>query len=128
MKRIIRCPNCGRHTDFCSVGHSLCFECGWQNDPDVNCDTYPKEDIIKRWVEMKLWAIKQWILEIRRYPKRNQRGAVIASPKQLRDLADELVGEMEDWLYESKESKENQKCVIGIVNEDGWSDTWEFIN
>jgi len=38
-------------------------------------------DIIKRWVEMKLWAIKQWILEIRRYPKINQRGAIVASPK-----------------------------------------------
>ena len=77
---------------------------------------------------MRLWAIKQWILEIRRYPKRNQRGEIVASPKQLRDLVDELVGEMEDWLYESKEKKENQECVIGIVNKDGWSDTWEFIN
>lgn len=45
---------------------------------------------------------------------------------RLTDLADELVSEMEDWLYESIESKENQKCVIGIVNKDGWSDTWEL--
>lgn len=30
IDRIFKCPICGKPTDYCYAGHSLCTECGWQ--------------------------------------------------------------------------------------------------
>ena len=54
MKRIINCPECGKPTDFCVEGHSLCFECGWQSE---GCD-WPQENRIKRFIERIKWSIE----------------------------------------------------------------------
>jgi len=55
MKRLKNCPTCGEPTDFCLVGHSLCFECGW------NCelkDCKSKEERVKRFLETIKFAIE----------------------------------------------------------------------
>ena len=55
MKRIKICPTCGKPTDWCVVGHSLCFECGW------NCeikDCKSQEDRIKRFIDDIKMAIE----------------------------------------------------------------------
>ena len=55
-----------------------------------------------------------------------KRNGLVVTPKQLRDLADSLISDMEDWLFETKESKENQECIVNIINKQGYKDTWRL--
>ena len=66
MKRIKICPVCGAKTDFCPVGHSLCFSCGWNCDLK---DCKSKEDRIRRFLERCHWVVEDgdicYIVDIR---------------------------------------------------------------
>ena len=61
MKRIKVCPVCGKPTDFCPVGHSLCYHCGWNCDLE-HCKS--REERIKRKFQEFRWAFEEHDLRL----------------------------------------------------------------